>query len=241
MSSLQDALKKFSQTLPSQTIGAAIQQNSDGQLNVQNSNGGGSLGTGMALTQREVEGKGTGGEHGKTTAIAKPESRGAALNLVEAQPDKAALAAVTSWLPPSVEHWLNLLENSPRDLEGRHLTVIPQPELTAEVRDGLKQCLWTLRQTTRPSRERMEELMEMIQTLLTGFKWRTFGGEENVSMNLKVWCEAVGDFPLYAVGKAVRWSVMGEKKEPSIAKFASDVRLACGHNVLERKRMLERL
>lgn len=60
-------------------------------------------------------------------------------------------------------------------------------------------------------------------------------------MNLKVWCEAVGDFPMYAVSKAVRWTVMGEKKEPSIAELVSDVKLACGYRVMERKKLLESL
>lgn len=66
-------------------------------------------------------------------------------------------------------------------------------------------------------------------------------GEENVKMNLKVWCEAVGDLPIYAVSKAVRWSIMGEAKEPSVAEFVRSVRQACGHHVLERKRELMRL
>jgi membrane protein required for beta-lactamase induction len=113
--------------------------------------------------------------------------------------------------------------------------------MTPELREGLKQSVWVLAQTTKASRDSMPELMDLIQTLLTGHKWRTFGGEENVKMNLKVWCEAVGDLPLYAVSKAVRWSILGEAKEPSVAEFVRSVRLACGHHVPERKRELLRL
>jgi hypothetical protein len=49
---------------------------------------------------------------------------------------------------------------------------------------------------------------------------------------------AVGDFPLSAASKAVRWSILGEAKEPSVAKFVRTVSLTCGHRVLERKRAL---
>lgn len=156
-------------------------------------------------------------------------------------PDKAALAAVTSWLPQSVAHWLNSLENGPRSWDGSLLVPVTKPILTPELSASLKQSLWTLRQTTAPCRDSMPQLIDLIQTLLTGFKWRTFGGEENVTMNLKVWCEAVSDFPMYAVEKAVRWNLMGSKKEPSIAELVADVRLAAGHRVLERRKALEDL
>jgi hypothetical protein len=74
-----------------------------------------------------------------------------------------------------------------------------------------------------------------------GAQMEDIWGEENVKMNLKVWCEAVGDLPIYAVSKAVRWSIMGEAKEPSVAEFVRSVRQACGHHVLEHKRELMRL
>jgi len=136
------------------------------------------------------------------------------------------MAAVTSWLPQSVQHWLNSLDSAPRNWEGRLLSTVTPPAITPELSDGLKQSLWVLERETKPSREDMPALLDLIQTLLTGHKWRTFGGEENVKMNLKIWCEAVGDFPMYAVEKAVRWSLMGEAKEPSIAEFVRSVRTA---------------
>jgi hypothetical protein len=241
MPTLAEALQKFSQTLPPPPSGESTQPNSDGQTNALILSGEDSSATGPALMPRAEDARKIGAEHGTTTAIAKPKDRGEALRLVREQPDKAAMAAVTSWLPPSVQSWLISLETCPRSHEGKPLLPVTQPVLTAELSEQLRQSLWMLKQTTAPSREQPEQLLELVQTMVTAFKWRTFGGEENVTMNLKVWCEAVGDFPIYAVSKAVRWFVLGSKKEPSIAEFVSDVRLACGYRVMERKRLIEQL
>lgn len=242
MPTLSEALQKLSLTVPAIQNGQCTQETPmDGAANVSKVSGETSGAIGQAQMQREMVVSGIGSAHGKTELMPKPQGREETLHIVDTQPDKAALAAVTSWLPPSVERWLNLQENGPKNLEGKLMANIPSLTLTPDELKQVNQSLWMLHQTTKPSRESMPELMELIQTMMTAFKWRTFGGEENVTMNLKVWCEAVGDFPIYAVSKAVRWAVMGNKKEPSIAEFVSDVRLACGHNVLERKRLLEKL
>jgi hypothetical protein len=47
--------------------------------------------------------------------------------------------------------------------------------LTPELSDALKQSVWVLAQTTKPSRDSMPDLMDLIQTLLTGHKWSSRG------------------------------------------------------------------
>jgi hypothetical protein len=49
------------------------------------------------------------------------------------------------------------------------------------------------------------------------------------------------DFPLFAIRKAAKWTVVGRDKLPSVAAFIADVRLAIGTGVLERRLLLSRL
>jgi len=55
------------------------------------------------------------------------------------------------------------------------------------------------------------------------------------------WCHYLEEFPLYAIRKAAKWTVVGRDKLPSVATFIADVKLAIGDGVLERRRLLARI
>jgi hypothetical protein len=63
--------------------------------------------------------------------------------------------------------------------------------------------------------------------------------EEHLSVTLKVWSDAVRDYPLWAVQKAAKWWSRGARDGDELRHFLTDVRLAVGNNLLERKRLLE--
>ena len=97
----------------------------------------------------------------------------------------------TSWLPPSVQHWVNSLDSALKK-RGRLWSPITPPAIAPELQESLKQSVWA--QTSKPSRDNMPELMDLIQTLLTGTNGGRLGARRNVKMNLKVWCKAVWGF-----------------------------------------------
>jgi hypothetical protein len=63
---------------------------------------------------------------------------------------------------------------------------------------------------------------------------------EHLALTLKVWADAVRDYPLWAVQKVAKWWSRA-REGGELRHFLADVRLAIGSNVLERKRLLERV
>ncbi|MBR0721792.1 hypothetical protein [Bradyrhizobium manausense] len=67
------------------------------------------------------------------------------------------------------------------------------------------------------------------------------GDDAKLKLQVAGWCEALGDYPLFAIRKAAKWAVIGREKLPSVSAFIDDVRLAMGGNVMERHRLLQKL
>lgn len=69
--------------------------------------------------------------------------------------------------------------------------------------------------------------------------FRMRSSEEHLALTLKVWADAVRDYPLWAVQKAAKWWSRGARDGDELRHFTADVKLAAGGNALERKRLLE--
>ena len=67
------------------------------------------------------------------------------------------------------------------------------------------------------------------------------GDQAKLTLQVAEWCHYLEDFPMYAIRKAAKWTVVSKDRLPSVAAFIADVRMAIGSNVLERKRLLEKL
>jgi hypothetical protein len=67
------------------------------------------------------------------------------------------------------------------------------------------------------------------------------GDQAKLSLQVSEWCHYLGDYPLYAIRNAAKWTVTSRDKLPSVATFIADVKLAIGANVIERKRLLGRV
>jgi hypothetical protein len=80
-------------------------------------------------------------------------------------------------------------------------------------------------------------LETVIGKLFSAFGVYT-GDEARVRGQVAVWTEELQEFPLYAIRKAYRWAVRSEQRLPALARFISDVKLAIGDKVLERKKLM---
>lgn len=67
------------------------------------------------------------------------------------------------------------------------------------------------------------------------------GDQAKLSLQVMEWCHYLEDFPMYAIRRAAKWTVVSKDKLPSVAAFITDVKLAIGSNVLSRKRLVETL
>lgn len=168
-----------------------------------------------------------------------PNGREEALEMLAAEPDKVAANATTQWLPPVIEQWLISTENGPRDLEGRPLALIPVPTLSETDKKSLTQASWMLEQAMKPCSSQPELLMEAIQVAMSELRFRS-KSEEQHTLNLKVWANACQSFPLWAVQKAADWWSKGARSGEELGNFLSDVRLAVGHNVLKRQKLMQK-
>jgi hypothetical protein len=124
---------------------------------------------------------------------------------------------------------------------GEAMNALPAPQLSAAEQGQLKQAVWMLAQVTKPASSKPEELVEAVRIAMLELPFRMRSSEEHLSLTLKVWADAVRDYPLWAVQKAAKWWSRGARDGDELRHFLSDVRLAIGLNVLERKRLLERL
>jgi hypothetical protein len=67
------------------------------------------------------------------------------------------------------------------------------------------------------------------------------GDQAKLSLQVAEWCHYLEDYPLYAIRKAAKWSVLSRTKLPSVAEFIADVKLAIGSGVVDRRRLLQKL
>lgn len=79
---------------------------------------------------------------GAVTAVAFPATKEEVRSLLAESPDKVALPATTTWLPPSIQQWLTSMECSTRDMVGRVLNPPTMPVLSKTDKHQLTQCLW---------------------------------------------------------------------------------------------------
>ncbi|ANL71904.1 hypothetical protein AMC83_CH01921 [Rhizobium phaseoli] len=154
--------------------------------------------------------------------------------------DEAAVLAerlVGDLLPPSMASWLAAQEVKART-GMEPFPRIPQPEKTPEMREAVTTALKSLSEILEPSSRRRPVLAVEIAKLFAAFNLYT-GDAAKSAAQVEVWGEQLGEFPLFAIRKAVRWAVRGEQKMPSLASFIADVRLAVGRQVLERQKLLQ--
>jgi hypothetical protein len=74
---------------------------------------------------------------------------------------------------------------------------------------------------------------------MSELRFRSKTSEEQHTLEVKIWANACGEFPLWAVQKAANWWSRGARDGDQLGNFLTDVRLACGHNVLKRRQMLQ--
>jgi hypothetical protein len=77
------------------------------------------------------------------------------------------------------------------------------------------------------ARDRGPELEVAIASLMAVMNVYT-GNQAKLSLQVAEWCHYLGDFALYAIRKAAKWTVTSREKLPSVATFIADVRLAIG-------------
>lgn len=68
--------------------------------------------------------------------------------------------------------------------------------------------------------------------------FRTRSSEDHLALTIKVWADACHPYPLWAVQKAAGWWSRGARDGDDLGHFLSDVRLAVGDNVVQRKLLL---
>ena len=61
----------------------------------------------------------------------------------------------------------------------------------------------------------------------------------NATLDVKIWANACGEFPLWAVQKAANWRSRGARDGNDLGHFLTDIRLAVGRGVISRKCILE--
>lgn len=123
-------------------------------------------------------------------------------------------------------------------IPGEHPPVAPT--LTAEERQTVSLQVKSLSEILQPARERGPELEKAVAGMMAVMNVFT-GDQAKLSLQVVEWCHYLEDYPLYAIRKAAKWSVLSRDKLPSVAAFIADVKLAIGAGVLERRRKLEEL
>lgn len=149
-----------------------------------------------------------------------------------------AISATTTWLPQAVAHWMSCSQTAPKDMQGRLLRPIPAPTLSETERTQLTQCLWMLGKALTPASTQPEALVEAIRIAMAELRYRSKSSEEQHALDIKIWANACRDYPLWAVQKAADWWSKGARDGDDLGHFLSDIRLAVGHDVLVRQRLL---
>lgn len=161
--------------------------------------------------------------------------------MLEAEPDKVALSATTTWLPPEIQSWLSCLESAPKDMEGRPLRPIPSPTLSETSQKQLTQCTWMLQQALKPASSEPQALVEAVRIALMEVPYRSKSSQDDWALTIKLWASKCGAYPLWAVQKAADWWASGARDGDDLGHFLCDVRLAVGGNVLVRRKLLQEL
>lgn len=151
-----------------------------------------------------------------------------------------ALSLTGDSLPPCVQAFMAATEQHSLvrlSVGGRAPT---PPVLTAEERQVVSSAVRSLSEILQPARERGGELELAIGGMMAVMNVYT-GDQAKLSLQVAEWCHYLGDFPLYAIRKAAKWTVTSKDKLPSVATFIADVKLAIGTGVLARRQNLENL
>jgi hypothetical protein len=77
-------------------------------------------------------------------------------------------------------------------------------------------------------------LIEAVRVAMIELPFRLRSSEEHYALTLKVWADAVKDYPLYAFRKAAKWWSQGARDVDAFEHFIADVRFAAGKG-MERK------
>jgi hypothetical protein len=233
---LNEALQSFSKALPKFPPSASVpQKNTGSPLNAQQTSGRNSVTTTSApdpsthaLTSAGIPG-----------AVTLPNGKEEAVRMVLEEAELVAKNATTTWLPQPIQSWLSCLGCSVKKENGEPMSPLPVPVLSEAERGQLTQALWMLTQATKPASLKPEDLVEAVRIAMLELPFRMRSSEGHLALTLKVWADAVRDYPLWAVQKAAKWWSRGARDRDELRHFLADVRLAVGSNVLERKRLLE--
>ncbi|ACI54419.1 hypothetical protein Rleg2_1125 [Rhizobium leguminosarum bv. trifolii WSM2304] len=139
-------------------------------------------------------------------------------------------------LPPSMALWLAAQEVKART-GMEPFPLVPKPEKTPEMLEAVTTALRSLSEILEPSARRRPELAVEIAKLFAAFNLYT-GDAAKSAVQVEVWGEQLGEFPLFAIRKAVRWAVRGEQKMPSLAAFIGDTKIAMGRQIQARRKLL---
>lgn len=163
------------------------------------------------------------------------------LNLPTSPDERAALASqcVATRLPYSLQSYADELERAEEVMASVGFQPPARPTLTAEERQQAREELQTLSLLLGPAHSDPTLATEVFK-LFAAFN--TFTGDDlKLHAQVEVWADNLEDFPMYAIKRAIKWAIRGEKKLPPLSDFIRDVKLAVGDKVLSRKRMLEQL
>jgi hypothetical protein len=89
---------------------------------------------------------------------------------------------------------------------------LPAPVLSETEKSQLTQALWMLAQVTKPASSKPEDLVEAVRIAMLELPFRMRSREEHMALTLKVWADAVRDYPLWAVQKAAKWWSRGARE-----------------------------
>jgi hypothetical protein len=147
-----------------------------------------------------------------------------------------AVALTGDLLPPSVQAWLaaELHYNKTGSWTFPRVEK-PGPEVLPAVSAALK----SLSEILQPARERGNELEKVIAPMFAVMNVYT-GDQAKLTLQVAEWCHYLEDYPLYAIRKAAKWTVLSNDKLPSVAAFIADVKRAVGAGVIERQQLLLR-
>jgi len=141
-------------------------------------------------------------------------------------------------LPLSVQSWLSAMDQyklTAPSIPGYRPPAVPT--LTAEERAAVSQSVRSLSEVLQPARERGIELEQAVTSMFAVMNVYT-GDRAKLTLQVGEWCHYLEDYPMYAIRKAAKWTVVSCTKLPSVADFIKDVKRAIGEGVLERRRLL---
>lgn len=158
------------------------------------------------------------------------------------QPDEIwvlAEACVATRLPSLLQQYVHDLEKAQEVADSVGFIPPSVPNLIPQEVQRARMELQTLEALLTPAHN--DPLLEAeIFKLFAAFNLFT-GDDVKLHAQVEVWADNLEDFPMYAIRRAARWAVRGDKKLPALSDFIRDVKLAIGNKVLTRKRVLEKV